>query len=265
MTDETPQAEGEPTPAAPDATPTAETKPITYDDAVKTTGDEDDVAPAAADAEPTQATPVAAATAPQDGTPTADAPAQRPPGIFVPKWVGLVAAAIIAALVFGGIGYAIGDSSSDSGSTQNASNFPGTANGNGQLPNGGPFSQGQLPNGNGNGTGTGNGGTGNSGGTGNGGGTTASNAGFLGVGVETADNGVQITDVATGSPAAGAGLQSGDVVTAIDGTNVKTAAALSSAIQAKSSGDQISVTYTRDGKSNTVKVTLSSRAQAQSN
>ena len=87
----------------------------------------------------------------------------------------------------------------------------------------------------------------------------------LGVGVETADNGVQITDVATGSPAARAGLQSGDVVTAIDGNNVKTAAALSSAIQAKSSGDQISVTYTRDGKSNTVKVTLTSRAQAQSN
>jgi hypothetical protein len=35
-------------------------------------------------------------------------------------------------------------------------------------------------------------------------------------------------------------------------------------VQAKQSGDQISVAYTRDGASNTVKVTLTSRSQAQS-
>jgi len=34
MTDETPNAEGEPSPATPEETPTAETKPFTYDDAV---------------------------------------------------------------------------------------------------------------------------------------------------------------------------------------------------------------------------------------
>jgi len=290
MTDETPQAEGEPSPATPDESPSAETQPVTHD-AAQNTDDEDDVTPAAADA-PTQATPVAdptatpttpvaAPTATPAAPPVASAAAERPAGIFVPKWVGLVAAAIVAALVFGGIGYAIGDSQ-DSGTSQSASSFPGTANGNGTngpFGNGGPFGQGRLPNGNGttngngnssgNSSGNSNGNSGNSGNSGNGNSTTPStipsNAGFLGVGVETANNGVQITDVASGSPAASAGLQTGDVITAIDGTNVTTASALSSAIQAKSSGDQITVAYTRGGNSNTVKVTLTSRAQAQSN
>ncbi len=70
----------------------------------------------------------------------------------------------------------------------------------------------------------------------------------------TDPKGVEITDVADGSPAAKAGLQDGDVITAIDGNDVTTADAVRSAVQAKSSGDEISVTYTRDGQSNTVKV-----------
>ena len=267
MTDETPQSEGEPSPASPEESPTAETKPFTYDDAVQQTGDEDDVAPAPAaatpptatapDADPTEAAPVTAA-APAAAAPAA-ATTERPAGIFIPKWVGLVAAAIVAALIFGGIGYAIGDSSgSDS---QNASNtFPNT-NGNGtqqfpgnggELPNGNQFpGGGQFP---GNGKGNGNDGT------------TASNAGFLGVNVQATDNGkgVEIAGVADGSPAAKAGLQSGDVITAIDGNDVTSPVAVRSAVQAKQSGDEISVTYTRNGSSNTVKVTLTSRSQAQS-
>ena len=84
--------------------------------------------------------------------------------------------------------------------------------------------------------------------------------------VQTSTNpkGVEITDVADGSPAAKAGLQKGDVVTAIDGNDIGTAEALRSAVQAKQSGDEISVTYTRNGQSSTVKVTLTSRSQAQS-
>ena len=253
MTDETPQPEGEPSPAVPEEAPTAETKPFTYDDAVKDAGDEDDVTPTpptpAPDPDATQAAPVEpAAAAPKAAPAAATTSTDRPAGIFIPKWVGLVSAAIIAALVFGGIGYAIGDSSSDS-TTQNASAFPGS----GQLPNGnqspgygnGPFG-GQLPNGNGNGNGNG--------------GQTTSNAGFLGVGVQAADNGVTITDVADGSPAADAGLKQGDVITAIDDTKVTTPLALRTAVQEHKSGDQITVAYTRDGKSATVKVTLTSRS-----
>ncbi len=270
MTDETPQSEGEPSPAPPEESATAETKPFTYDDAVQQAGDEDDVEPAppatappAPEAAPeaTEAAPVAAATtAPTAPVAAAPAPsAERPAGIFIPKWVGIVGAAIIAALIFGGIGYAIGDS--DSGSSSNAaSTFP-NSNGNGsqQFPGGYLPNGGQLPGGGqfpGNGNSNGNGGSG----------TTTSNAGFLGVGVEatTSGKGVQVSDLAENSPAAKAGLQKGDVITAIDGKSVDSPIALRSAVQAKQSGDEISVTYTRDGSSNTVKVTLTSRAQAQS-
>jgi membrane-associated protease RseP (regulator of RpoE activity) len=276
MSDETPQSEGEPSPAVPDETPTAENKPFTYDDAVKNTGDEDDVAPPAAaapaatpDPDVTQAAPAAPAAAPVAAAPAAAA-ADRPAGIFVPKWVGLVAAAIVAALVFGGIGYAIGDSSSGSSSTQNAGAFPGNGNGTRQLPNGGqvpgngngPFNQ--VPNENGNG----NGGTNGGNGTGNNGGATASDAAFLGVGVgaptAATDKGAQVTEVADGSPAATAGLKTGDVITAIDNTTVDSPLALRTAVQQHKSGDQVTVTYTRDGQSNSVKVTLTSRSTAQS-
>jgi membrane-associated protease RseP (regulator of RpoE activity) len=259
MTDETPKADGEPSPATPEEAPTAETTPFTYDHAAQQAGDEDDVPPAPAPettqaTQATEATPTAAATAPAVD-PATGRPVERPAGIFVPKWVGIVAAAIIAALVFGGIGYAIGDSSSGSGSSQNASAFPGGANGNGRFGNGGQF------------PGNGNGGQfpGNGNGNSNGGGQTSSNAGFLGVGVDNATNGVAVTEVQSGSPAANAGLQKGDVITAVDGTNVTTPQALQSAVQQHSSGDQITITYTRNGTSNTVKATLTSRSTTQSN
>jgi membrane-associated protease RseP (regulator of RpoE activity) len=293
MSNETPQADGEPTPSEPEApvpeapaattppepqqpqdVPTAETTPFTADDAVKSAGDEDDVAepPAAASPAPTPSpatAPVAAApaaAAPPAPAPTAANP-EKPSGIFVPKWVGLVAAAIVAALVFGGIGYAIGDSSGSSDS-RNAAAFPGNGrvNGNGpfgdgqgELPGGGN-GQGQLP---GNGNGNGNG-PGQLPPNGNGNGGTAAGTAFLGVAVETTNGGVQITDVQSGSAAADAGLKAGDVVTAIDGTNVTTAAALQSAVRSHSSGDQITVTYTRGGQSTTAKVTLGTRNTGQS-
>jgi membrane-associated protease RseP (regulator of RpoE activity) len=274
MSNETPQAEGEPTPSVPEApvpevpaeatpqepeeTPTAETTPYTYADAVKSAGDEDDVAesPAAAATAPGAATPAvpvtAAATAPVAAAP------ERPAGIFIPKWAGLVVAAIVAALVFGGIGYAIGDSSGGSDS-RNASVVPGNGQGNGN----GPFANGGGQ-GNGNGQLPGNG-TGQLPGNGNGNGNgNATGTAFLGVAVQTGTGGVEITDVQSGSAAADAGLETGDVVTAIDGTDVTTAAALQSAVQSHSSGDQITVTYTRDGQSATAKVTLGSRTTGQS-
>jgi membrane-associated protease RseP (regulator of RpoE activity) len=264
MSNETPQADGEPTQSAPEAPapeapaaspppgepPTGETKPFTYDDAVKSSaGDEDDVTAAPP--------PVAAPAAPAGpGAPVPVVPvaadAGRPAGVFVPKWVGIVVAAIVAALVFGGIGYAIGDSSSGDSNSENAvSNQPDTGN------RGGPFGNGngqrQLP---GNGSGP-------QQLPGNGGGTQTTGA-FLGVAVQDATNGVGITQVQSGSPAATAGLQTGDVVTAIDGTNVTTSAALVSAIHQHSSGDKITVTYTRNGTSATATVTLGSRSSTQS-
>ncbi|MGH3036007.1 MAG: S1C family serine protease [Gaiellaceae bacterium] len=86
--------------------------------------------------------------------------------------------------------------------------------------------------------------------------------------------GVEVTEVRGGTPAAEAGLRAatgsatvdgqsyptgGDVITAVDGTAMTTGAELQSAIDAKSPGDSVSITYTRDGQSTTVEVSLGTR------
>ena len=54
-------------------------------------------------------------------------------------------------------------------------------------------------------------------------------------------------------------MKTGDVVTSFDGTAITTSEELASAIGAHNPGDSVSVTYTRDGSSHTVTVTLASR------
>jgi S1-C subfamily serine protease len=86
--------------------------------------------------------------------------------------------------------------------------------------------------------------------------------------------GVMVTEVRQGTPAAEAGLRAatgsatvdgqsyptgGDVVTAVDGTAVADGAGLQSAIDAKRPGDSVEITYTRDGSSTTVQVSLGTR------
>jgi S1-C subfamily serine protease len=107
---------------------------------------------------------------------------------------------------------------------------------------------------------------------------------YLGVGVATisqsvADQlgvteGVMVTEVRDGTPAADAGLKAatgsamvdgqsfpsgGDVITEVDGTAITDGASLQSAIDAKSPGDTVSITYTRDGASKTIQVSLGTR------
>ena len=82
---------------------------------------------------------------------------------------------------------------------------------------------------------------------------------YLGVGIATASNGVRLTQVRSGTPAAAAGLRVGDVVTALDGKPVKDVATLGSAIDAKRPGDTVSITYLRAGTTGTVKVKLAER------
>ncbi len=86
--------------------------------------------------------------------------------------------------------------------------------------------------------------------------------------------GVMVTEVRQGTPAAEAGLRAatgsatvdgqsyptgGDVITAVDGTAVADGAGLQSAIDAKRPGDSVEITYTRDGSSTTVQVSLGTR------
>jgi len=82
---------------------------------------------------------------------------------------------------------------------------------------------------------------------------------LLGVNVRTALNGVSVADVSSGSAAAAAGIKAGDVITAVDGTTVKSAEALRATIESHKPGDKISVTVTRGGASKTLSVTLGSR------
>jgi putative serine protease PepD len=82
---------------------------------------------------------------------------------------------------------------------------------------------------------------------------------YLGVGIATASNGVRLSQVRSGTPAAAAGLRVGDVVTALDGKPVNDVATLGSAIDAKRPGDTVSITYLRGSASRTVKVKLAER------
>jgi len=83
----------------------------------------------------------------------------------------------------------------------------------------------------------------------------------VGDGALVAD-GAQINDVSTGSAAAGAGLANGDVITKVDDTLITDADGLVATVRSYRPGDKVTVTYTRDGKEDTVTLTLDSDASA---
>jgi S1-C subfamily serine protease len=89
---------------------------------------------------------------------------------------------------------------------------------------------------------------------------------FLGVRAQTASDG-QNTEVGAGaeivsiepdSAAADAGLQSGDVVTAVGDRPVTTSTELTAAVRSQAPGEKVTLTVRRGGESRTVEVTLGS-------
>jgi putative serine protease PepD len=83
---------------------------------------------------------------------------------------------------------------------------------------------------------------------------------YLGVSIGDAGaQGATVETVQSGTPAAKARLRAGDVVTAVDGKSVANAAALTATVSGHEPGDKVTVTYTRDGSSHTVTVTLGTR------
>jgi putative serine protease PepD len=92
---------------------------------------------------------------------------------------------------------------------------------------------------------------------------------FLGLGLAdgtaTADGvtraGALVKTVSTGSPAADAGIQTKDTIVAIDGKAVAGAESLTGYVRAHASGDQVTLTLVRDGKSLEVDVTLATREE----
>jgi putative serine protease PepD len=68
--------------------------------------------------------------------------------------------------------------------------------------------------------------------------------------------GLYVAGVEPNSPAATAGLQEGDVITAVNGQTVNTATDLESFTITHAPGEKVTITYYRDGKSSTTTLTL---------
>lgn len=75
----------------------------------------------------------------------------------------------------------------------------------------------------------------------------------------TQTTGAYISDVTSNGPAAQAGLRKGDIITAIDSTNVDSSHTLSSLVMAHHIGDTVSLTVQRDGKAQTFSIKLGTR------
>jgi len=83
--------------------------------------------------------------------------------------------------------------------------------------------------------------------------------GYLGVMIENGEAGVRVTEIIGDSPAAKAGLQVGDQITAVSGTTVTSIEGLVNAVSGHTPGEVVEISYLRLGASNTTSATLTER------
>jgi putative serine protease PepD len=86
--------------------------------------------------------------------------------------------------------------------------------------------------------------------------------GYLGVTMvdpASGRDGAIVQEVASGSPAAKAGLEAGDLVTAVDGQAIQNAGEMVARIRGHKPGDKVTITVQRDGNETTVSATLGER------
>jgi putative serine protease PepD len=81
---------------------------------------------------------------------------------------------------------------------------------------------------------------------------------YLGVYLENADRGARITKVSAGSPAASAGLRTGEVITSVDGRATSGAGAVVDAISQRRPGDTVDLTVRSGSGTRRVSVKLGS-------
>ncbi len=81
---------------------------------------------------------------------------------------------------------------------------------------------------------------------------------FLGVGTEKTDKGLKITEITKESAAAAAGLQESDIITKVDGVDMKEEEDLVQTIRKHKPGDEVTIEYLSDGKKKTTKASLKS-------
>ncbi|HEY8217236.1 MAG TPA: PDZ domain-containing protein [Acidimicrobiia bacterium] len=190
-------------------------------------------------------------------TPAAAATTEERAGVFVPRWVAFLVGALVAVLLVGGAGFALGratdgDHDDEHGVVEERP-FPPPGGDRDDGTRNPPF---PIPNpGDGNG-----GGRGVPGIPGIPGGDV-----LLGVAVQSSDGdsgGARVAQVVPGSPAQSAGLEQSDVITKVDDTTVSDAQDLVTAIRAHESGDTVTITYERGGQSHTADVTLGGRSSS---
>jgi membrane-associated protease RseP (regulator of RpoE activity) len=192
----------------------------------------DETSEGAADATAETPTEPTTAVAPADIDATSAAAAGAPPsglrrGVTVPAWL----LGVLALIVVGLLGFGIGRwTAPDDTDPQARGLFPG------ETDDGGPQFEPQFPI------------------------PLPGEVAVLGVGVEDSSDpdGAEVVEVSAGSPADDAGLETGDVVTAVDGDDVGSAAELAQTVRSHEPGDEITVTYQRDGDEVDAEVTLAS-------
>jgi putative serine protease PepD len=93
---------------------------------------------------------------------------------------------------------------------------------------------------------------------------TAPKHAYLGLQTTTAQNGsgAQIAEATPGGPSDRAGLQAGDIVKKVDGKTITSPDDVAQSIADKSPGDKVTVTVERNGREQTVDVTLGQRPES---
>jgi membrane-associated protease RseP (regulator of RpoE activity) len=237
-----------------DASPSASDAASPADDDETATSDATaDVHPDATDGAPPPETSDADATMPGT-TPVPVAPAAPAAaatngdraGVFVPRWVAFLVGALVAVLLVGGAGFALGRATDDGDDDERGSvvvpsdrrlpDIPGFPTPDDRGPRDIPDDRGpgDIPG-------------------------VPTDRALLGVGIESATDGgrgVRVTRVVPGSPAEDAGLETGDIITKVDDTEIGNAPELVRAIGSHDPGDTVTITYERDGESDTVEATL---------
>jgi S1-C subfamily serine protease len=199
-----------------------------------TNGEEEANAESAEPNDAAQPTEPAAAVEPTEPPPPAEssAPTGTPPsrgGWLVPKWAVVALVGFVAAALLFGSAFAIGRATASDG------------DGHERVERGfeGRPPRGEAPQ------------------------RPQASGVFLGVSTQSAtgdQQGAQVENVASGSPAAGAGLQQGDVITAVDGTAVSSPADLARLVRSHQPGDQVTIAYSRSGNAAEAQVQLADRS-----
>ena len=88
-------------------------------------------------------------------------------------------------------------------------------------------------------------------------------AGLAFLGVSSDDNdGVRVTSVTAGSAAEAAGIETGDVIAGVDGTEIRSTDELVSELRSRAPGDEVTLTVVRNGEQLELHATLGNRADA---